>query len=113
MENIKTPVQCRKCKKVVKFDEVKYDDSSKSYVCQKCFLESRKFNAQKKTLSSNEASLKKEPSKIKYSCGKCKYTYQRASDKSPGKCPYCGSSNVAPAVKDAKKLIDDSKYYDY
>jgi DNA-directed RNA polymerase subunit RPC12/RpoP len=113
-----TPVKCRACDRTVRFDQVKYDDARKAYVCQNCFKDSHKVSM--KQVLQKPGAKKEEPKastskndKVKYICVKCKYSFERAKDKSASSCPYCGASDIQLVSNQAHKLIEDSNGFDY
>jgi len=113
------PVVCRACNRTVKMDQVKFDETRRSYVCITC------FNSTHKTMPeirrTNPSSLKTEAenlksvkdSMVKYSCLGCKYHFSRKKDKQVASCPYCGSKKLQTLGDTANQILEDADRYDF
>lgn len=114
MNNANSPVQCRACKRTTRMDQVRYDDTRKAYVCPSCYLETHKTGSKPTTQQAPPTKTASSTGpKIKYACPKCKYKWEKSADKTVGKCPYCGNSNVEKVSNEASKIIDDADRYDF
>lgn len=118
MQNDRTPVVCRACKRTVLMRDIKFDDTIKAYICTDCYNKTRKGvgiimpkkEVKKEEPFTAENLLKKM---VKYNCPKCKYHFQRPENKEVKECPYCGFKAVERANKDAAhKILEESDGWD-
>lgn len=89
-ENV--PVNCRSCEREVLMKDIKFDSTTNSYICERCYDKNRKSSEQEMSVKKDDMTSK--PDLENYLCKNCNYEFSRKKSRTINECPYCGKNDL-------------------